>query len=241
MINHFNLHSNIQAHTFDVNDGGVITRDKKFILDKKLELKLNKLNINPSQIWYCQQNHGSKVAILKNTNTTHILSDVDGIISNIKNIYLAVRHADCAPIFLFDPKHQVIGLLHSGWRGSCQKIIQNGLKIMINDFNCDVRNIHIKIGPCAHQCCYGFDLQMPHSILLQNKEWNLYINQNNSKQYFINMLGFIKQSAISMGVKASLISSSRMCTICDGRYFSYRRQCKTGAKIKNGLSIIALR
>ena len=44
--------------------------------------------------------------------------DVDGLVTKERRLALVTGHADCNAVFFFDPAKQVIGLAHSGWRGT---------------------------------------------------------------------------------------------------------------------------
>ncbi|MEJ1853227.1 laccase domain-containing protein, partial [Escherichia coli] len=49
-------------------------------------------------------------------------SDVDGLVTDIPGICLVTFYADCVPLYFVDPVKKVIGLSHSGWRGTVGKI-----------------------------------------------------------------------------------------------------------------------
>lgn len=49
--------------------------------------------------------------------------ELDGFITNMKNLPLMVRFADCQGVLMFDPVARVIAAVHSGWRGNVQNII----------------------------------------------------------------------------------------------------------------------
>lgn len=53
---------------------------------------------------------------------------VDGFITNKKNIPLVTKYADCTPIILYDKMKNVIGNVHSGWRGTLQRISAKAVK-----------------------------------------------------------------------------------------------------------------
>jgi copper oxidase (laccase) domain-containing protein len=46
------------------------------------------------------------------------IQDVDGMITDRKGIALITSHADCVPLYFYDPVHEAIGLAHAGWRGT---------------------------------------------------------------------------------------------------------------------------
>ena len=56
-------------------------------------------------------------------------SDVDGLITNVPGIVLTTYYADCVPLYILDPVNKAIGLSHSGWKGTVNRIGENTLKL----------------------------------------------------------------------------------------------------------------
>jgi len=63
------------------------------------------------------QTHGDKIVVIDH-QTPAITQIGDGLITNIPGRALSIKTADCFPLFLYDPKQQVIGLIHVGWLGA---------------------------------------------------------------------------------------------------------------------------
>ena len=229
-------------HTFDKNAGHVKFYKEKNIYSLDLQKSLLKYTSSLANILSCQQVHGNHIKVFRKNDEfplNNIFINYDGIITDRNDVFLLVKHADCAPIFIFDPKKEVFGLLHSGWRGTRDKIVVEAINIMQSEFSSKTNNIKIVIGPCAHSCCYGFEKKDIHSELLNQDEWQQYINRQ-GKRYTLDFPGFIKNSAVKVGILDSNIEISPICTICDNRYYSWTRQRKNGEQIKNGVSIIGL-
>jgi copper oxidase (laccase) domain-containing protein len=55
----------------------------------------------------------------------------DGIVTRSERYVLGVQGADCPAVFLYDPKANVIGLAHSGWKPIVRGIIRGVLDIMV--------------------------------------------------------------------------------------------------------------
>ena len=101
------------------------------------------------------QNHTNNVKIIEKPG---IYDNVDGLISSREHkTSLSIKVADCVPVYLYDKKNECYGLIHSGWRGTKNKIITNALNIFFNDFKSLSENILIVIGPHIRKCCYEVD------------------------------------------------------------------------------------
>lgn len=80
--------------------------------------------------------------------------DVDGLVTDCKEITLAGFIADCVPILFLDPVKNVIGFAHSGWRGTAGKIGEKMVDLMREKFQCESSNIMAVIGPSICRDCY---------------------------------------------------------------------------------------
>ena len=78
------------------------------------------LEIDFNQIIKSAQKHTDVVKDIKEY-TDEKFEFVDGFITNKKNIPLVTKYADCTPIILYDKMKNVIGNVHSGWRGNFAK------------------------------------------------------------------------------------------------------------------------
>jgi len=118
----------------------------KFILSDSL----------PTPSVQAEQVHGNHIAVVDATHSGQTIAGVDGLITQVPNLFLTVRTADCLPLFLYDPKRQIIGLVHAGWRGIRQRIHLKALKL----FNSPPQDILAGLGPSICADCYHrhFDL-----------------------------------------------------------------------------------
>ena len=78
--------------------------------------------------------------------TKEELENVDGLITNKENISLVTTNADCILFLFYDPVKKVIANVHSGWKGTFQKIAEKALLKMINCYRCSPEDIEIYIG-----------------------------------------------------------------------------------------------
>ena len=49
----------------------------------------------------------------------------------------------------------MVGLAHSGWKGTVGRIAGNVVEAMVDDFGSDVRDIVAVVGPGIGPCCYS--------------------------------------------------------------------------------------
>ena len=70
-----------------------------------------------------------------------------------KDTPLAITTADCIPIIIYDPKNKVIANIHSGWKGSLNKIVINAIEKLQDEFSSNVNDLLFFFGPAiCHDC-----------------------------------------------------------------------------------------
>ena len=90
-------------------------------------------------------------------------AETDGLVTNTKNIALATTNADCILLLFFDPVKKVIANVHSGWRGTLQRISIEAVNKMKNDYGCNPADIICCICPSIRKCHFKVhkDVQEP--------------------------------------------------------------------------------
>lgn len=81
-------------------------------------------------------------------------TDVDGLVTDEPGVVLATFYADCVPLYFVDTVHRAIGLSHSGWKGTVNRMGQKTLDVMKNEFGTNPRDVIAAIGPSICQACY---------------------------------------------------------------------------------------
>lgn len=80
--------------------------------------------------------------------------DIDGLITNEKEITLVTSYADCVPLYFADVKNKAIGLSHSGWRGTVNRMGEVTLRRMKEEFGTEPSDVIAAIGPSICLNCY---------------------------------------------------------------------------------------
>ncbi len=159
------------------------------------------------------------------------LGDTDALITDKRNVALAVFTADCLPIFLYDPKKPGIGLVHAGWRGSKKGIILRTISAMKEHFNTNPGDLYAEFGPGIKSCCYEvgeeFGELFPQDLL------------ERQGRYYLDLVSFNKKQLLSSGVREQNVSGCSDCTFCSNeKYFSFRKEKEAAGRM---ISVILLK
>jgi len=103
-----------------------------------------------------EQVHGRAVGVV-DAATASPVPLVDGLITSDPGVCLGIYVADCCAIYLVDPRRRVIGLLHSGRRGSELGIAGAAIERMREDFGCDPADLIVQLSPCIRPPNYEVD------------------------------------------------------------------------------------
>lgn len=199
-----------------------IINENYSVIEKDCNYKFRKI-IKPIQ------NHTNKVEIVTESNIENEFNEVDGLITDLKGVALVTSLADCQGILLYDPVKKVIGNIHSGWKGTLNKIVVNAVNIMINDFNCNPKDIIAYITPSIGKCCFEVDEDVKALFLenYNNIEDDIYVGEikDNKQKYYIDTLSINKKNLLELGLLEKNIEIAGICTKCNSNILhSYRSE-----------------
>lgn len=148
----------------------------------------------------------------------------DGLVCNKPGIYLMTFYADCFPLYFFDPRQKVIGLAHSGWKGTYEGIGVETVNRMISVYGCRVENIEVFIGPGIQPCCFEIQKDLADQVEKRFPGPGL-LGHNKKGNLVWNLPGTIIFMLQKRGLRKDHIYHCGLCTVCDeSHFFSYRRE-----------------
>ena len=228
------------THCYTLKSNDLISFEPVYKNEKKLkqsyEMIGKVLNINPNDIIKPHQTHTDNIVNIKeklsNEKMEDCLNEVDGLITNKKNIALLTTSADCTSILFYDTVKKVIGSIHSGWRGTLKGISKRTVLKIVEEYNSNPKDIICGICPTIRKCC--FEVEDDVKNLFKDKYCNMKnINKfitkgdikDNKQRYFIDTVEINKQLLMEAGIKEENILDSGICTKCNYKDFhSYRAE-----------------
>ena len=200
------------------------------------------LNIDSNKIIKSAQKHTDVVKDIKEY-TTENFEFVDGFITNKKNIPLVTKYADCTPIILYDKIKNVIGNVHSGWRGTLQKISVEAVRLMEEKYNCNPADIIVCIGPCIKQCHFQVEEDFIDKFKQEfgNVEKYYKIGEvvEGKQKYYFDTTNLIIDYLTEIGINRENIFDSNICSVCNvANMSSYRAEKE---KADRNMNIVMLK
>lgn len=153
--------------------------------------------------------------------------DIDGLITKEKGIVLSTFYADCVPLYFVDPVKKVIGLSHSGWKGTVGKIGPKTVRRLQEEFGSKPEELLCGIGPSICRDCYEVSRDVAVEVercFSGNKkilEQVLFPKEN--EKYQLDLWKANRYLLEEAGVKGEHIQTTDICTCHNPHYlFSHR-------------------
>jgi YfiH family protein len=167
--------------------------------DRSVDLRAEPEHFGP--VRYGRQVHGARV--LRDAGA---VEEADGQVLSEREVGALVMTADCLPIALVSPN--AVGMLHGGWRGLAAGIVAEGVRVLA-----PAGPVTAALGPSARGCCYEVGEEVHEAFAAYDArvgERNLALETIATAQ--------LRQAGVTDVIDTGI------CTICDERFFSYRRE-----------------
>jgi polyphenol oxidase len=120
------------------------------------DLMRSELGLAEQEFIIGEQVHGREIAVV-DARSPRSVGKVDGLITADPRVSLGIYVADCCAVYLVEPEKRVIGLLHSGRKGSELGITAAAIERMRVEFGCDPAKIVVQLSPCIRPPHYEVD------------------------------------------------------------------------------------
>ncbi len=213
----FLRHGGISPEPFgSLNAGGSTGDDHEKVTENRRRM-LNALNI--SRVVSGKQVHGSDVTWIKQDQMEIAASDA--MITDLQNVGLMIKHADCQAAILYDPVHRALGNVHAGWRGNVQNIYRAAIQKMQEAFGTRPEDLLVGVSPSLgpnHSEFKNYKTEFPEEF------WTFQVRP----EYF-DLWAIARHQLEQCGVLPHHIQIASICTYANPQdYYSYRRDKVTG-------------
>ena len=200
------------------------SNDKKTNISKNLKIVKNRISKKCKNIFFVNQIHSNKFIFLnKNFKIKKKRIKADAIITNQKNLPIAVLTADCVPVLLYDKKKNMIAAIHAGWKGAFKDIVKKVIKFMCKK-GCEEKNITAAIGPCIGFANYNVKENFKKKFLKKNKKNKIFFKIKKGSIHF-DLPNYVK-SQLEFNRISNIDMRNIDTFIVKNNFFSARRSLK---------------
>ena len=199
------------------------------------------LGVRVGDLTYTHQTHTTNVAVVREADRGTRFMETDGLITNVPGLCLVTFYADCVPLYFVDPVHKAIGLSHSGWRGTVNRMGRVTIEKMQSVYGTDPGDVVAAIGPSICQDCYEVSEDVIEAFRKSFREdqWDQLFYRKENGKYQLNLWKANEIIFREAGVKPEHIAVTNVCTHCNPDIlFSHRT---TGEKRGNLSALLALK
>ena len=173
--------------------------DNKTNVKKNLQIVRKKISNKAKNILLLNQIHSNKFIFIGKKYNNNNKPKADAIITDQRNLPIAVLTADCAPILIYDDKIKMIAAIHAGWKGAFKGIVSKVIKFMIKK-GCKLENITAAIGPSISQKNYEVKQDFKRKFIKKDKKNYIFFKNKKNKLYF-NLSKYLYASLKSIKIK----------------------------------------
>ena len=203
--------------------------DEKNLVDKNRKDFFESIGLTIETVGYQRQIHSDIVQVIGCGGDN---GASDALITNKKNLGLAIAVADCTPIFIYDKKNKVIGAVHSGWQGTETTILLKTLIKLQKEFSSKPENMIVYIGPSISQINYEVGKEVA------EKFDQTFVKPKRDK-YLLDISGINYQILLDFGIPQNQIQKSELCSYeFSTLLHSYRRDGNLSGR---SLGVIAIK
>lgn len=157
--------------------------------------------------------------------------EADAMVTDIPGIALCWSFGDCAPVLVYDPEHEAIALIHSGWRGAAGGIVPRTIAAMGERLGSDPAQLIVGVGPAISSCCY--EVQENVRIAFQSnplvRESAVFVERTaegeTQPRSYLDVRASTFNQALAAGVLPEHLDDSGFCTGCrTDLFYSHRRE-----------------
>ena len=199
------------------------SREDKNIVLENFKTISSSIGLNYKDLVFSHQVHKTNIRLVtkedkgKGIIRDRDYSEIDGLITNTPGIPLVTFYADCVPLYFIDHKKHAIGLSHSGWKGTVDRIGAKTVKAMKENFNTDPSDLLVLIGPSICKNCYEVSKDVAdkfHENFTINQCKDILESKENDK-YQLDLWMANYHILLDAGLEPDNINISGICTSCN--------------------------
>lgn len=239
------------VHGFsDIKEGNMsFDWEEKNSVMKNRAAFLSQLGVSPDDcvVTKTRMSHGTDIEIvnssLKGKGVKPSVSkdaDVDAMMTNEKNLFLAILTADCLPVIIYDPIRSAIALVHLSRINTPKNFARRVIDKMKTEYNSIPENMIVGIGPYIYKESYLFEKAELEKAIPNRKSFREFILDLPNGKAAIDLAGYNIEEFISAGVLNKNIEVSEIDTAANAGFFSHCRSRLTNEPEGRMIAIVGM-
>ncbi len=210
------------THYFTTRECPIKSKEPEMqnIIEENKKMFCEELGITQENFIYPEQRHTDTVAVAELGKTYYPEADALILTNHEQAVFL--NFADCTPLIAYDKKQNIGAVIHAGWKGTVGRIGTKTILKLMDDFNTDIRDVRVAIGPAISVCCYEVKEDVFNMSMVSVKN-NKGLYEIRDGKIYVNLKEINKRQLEELGVK--YIDVCPYCTSCNNDlFYSYRKE-----------------
>ena len=227
-------HGGVSETPYDTLNLGFTTGDARTHVEENRRRFCQQINVEPNALVQAEQVHGDTVRIVDSPIATSNNEPpaCDGFATRIPGQLLTVAVADCAAVLIADAEAGVVGICHSGWRGTVANIVARTVEA-IAELGGNASNMHAYVSPCI-----SLDAFEVGEEVAERFDTTYVHRRDNWVRPHVDLKAVLKDQLIAAGLPDAHIDVSPYCTVGNNSdFFSYRAENGTTGRLMGGIMV----
>ena len=171
----------------------------------------------------------------------------DALMTNVPGLLLVIRTADCLPVLLVDAENRAVAAVHCGWRGTEKRILEKAVVAMGEAYGSKPAGMQAALGPCIGAACYEVGPEVREAFLRAGFPPSVFVERGRlpaiqvpdlKKKFLVDLKAANRWLLDGLGFqRANVFDAGPVCTHCDPRLLSYRRNSADPRRMHNFIGL----
>lgn len=214
----------------------------------------DQLGIAADRLFLPHQVHGAAWRVVdaaflskSDSEQAFCLEGVDALLTDVPSACVGVSTADCIPVLIYDPVRHAVAAVHSGWRGTVQRIAVVALRAMADRYQTSPGDVFVVIGPGISMESFEVGDSLYDRFSNQGYDMNVIARQYPARtpdedgmlralKWHLDLKAAIRQDLYACGVQSAHVHDCAIDTFLDhDHFFSARQLGRHCGRIYNGI------
>lgn len=179
----------------------------------------------PNEPVWLDQVHGRDVFFIDSYHNRDDVLSADGTITRETGQVLGVLTADCLPVVIANEQGTAVAVVHAGWRGLADGVLQSALAHFPES-----DNLHAWLGPAIGPNKFEVGKEVVDAFLERDKQYAIGFKPAGGVKFMANLYA-LAQTALNAN-RPVQVTGGEHCTFTNKQHFhSYRRDGKQSGRM----------
>jgi len=194
-------------------DEPAVVDGNRLLLERGLDL--------PSAPRWLRQVHGPTI-VRVDVDSAFDEPEADATVTGVPGVVLAILTADCLPVVFAADDGSELGAAHAGWRGLAAGV----LEATVAALRMPPARVRAWLGPAAGPQAYEVGAEVYDAFVAQDSDAAAAFVATRPGHWRVDLYALARRRLAAAGV--TRVAGGGLCTISDPRFFSHRRDRRTG-------------